>query len=156
MYNIEVKNSPRINSAVHSKITHWDYMKCFSYSHWQHLHFQPYLHGFLMLVRAQLSFNMKMFAGKLSEQKDPELHFIQLVCWDVRCFKYSKADACILALKSRLTHKSRSLSLGRCLERLMFHGSAVQQLTTAHNLILSSLFTGHLKGNKVKQECVGV
>lgn len=34
----------------------------------------------------------------------------------------------------------------------MFRGSTVQQLTAAHNLILSLLFTGHLKGNKVKQK----
>lgn len=71
----------------------------------------------------------KCLAG--SKPKDPKIHLKPLVCRDVRCFKYSKADACILALKSRLTHKSLCLSLGRCLERLMFHGSTVQQLTTS-------------------------
>lgn len=36
-------------------------------------------------------------------------------------------------------------------------GSTVKQLTTVHNFILSLLFTGHLKGNKVEQKlCSGI
>lgn len=119
--------------------------------------FCSHLHRILMSVWTVLPTliqheNAFLVRERKAEQQDPKIHFMQLVCRDVRRFKFSKADACILARKSRLTRKSPCLSPGRCLESLMFHGSTVQQLTTVHNPVLYPPFTGHLKGNKVKPE----
>lgn len=83
-----------------------------------------------------------MFALKQPEQNDQQIHFLHLVCWDVRCFKYSEADACILALKRRLSHKSPCLSF--C------HRSISLNSEVSHSAELTSSFqlqTAHYAEN---------